>query len=183
MTQNESRSFGADWGKEFQTEGTARGKTTSHKSPGSLGNAQKFCAVEDTAGAMRQSGELGSDSDPMKVHALGQKQWETNSGIKPDSDVIVFSFLKKEHSSDYLNPYTEKTQGKIGSKAVSCLSLGSFCNYHLPLIPWMNAILTTVFPSQQSPAFHCTQGHGEKASKGTNSKHPSPVLNNLHRKQ
>lgn len=61
--QNGSRSFGADWGKEFQTEGTARGKTTSHKSPGSLRNAEKFCAVEDMAGAMRQSGELGSDSE------------------------------------------------------------------------------------------------------------------------
>ena len=63
MIQNGSRSFRADWGKEFQIEGTARGKTTSHKSPGSLRNDEKFCAVEDMAGAMRHSGELGSDNE------------------------------------------------------------------------------------------------------------------------
>lgn len=104
---------------------------------------------------MSQGGELGSDKQRalkgmMKGSGSMTKLWEADSGIKPESDVIVFSFLKEEHSGDGLNPCKEKIQSRRGSEVVSCLSRSSFCNYLLSLITWTNAMSTTVFPSQQS---------------------------------
>lgn len=48
------------------------------------------------------------------------EQWEANSELK-QSDTIPFSFLKKEHGGDGLNPWKENEQE--ASEAVSCVSL------------------------------------------------------------
>lgn len=90
--------------------------------------------------------------------------------------MIIFSFLKKDHSGDSVDLCKEKVHSRRGSEAVGCLSLSLFCNCLLPLTTWTNAILITVLPSQQSLTFPCARDHGETASKGTNGKHPSPVL-------
>lgn len=103
------------------------------------------------------------------------KRWEADSGIKPESDVIIFSFLKEEHSGDSLNPCKEKIQSRRGSEAVSCLSPSSVCNYLLSLITWTNAISITVFPSRQSH-FAEHEVYQGSASKGIEGKHPSLVL-------